>query len=78
MALTTALANSFRLREAAAVVASGGDAGDDGGDPPHGRRGHGSDNVDMARATNEMYDVALQRTTAARYRGRFEQRSCIA
>ena len=29
MALTTALANSFRLREAAAVVASGGDAGDD-------------------------------------------------
>ena len=32
MALTTALANSFRLREAAAVVASGGDAGDDGGD----------------------------------------------
>ena len=34
MALTTALANSFRLREAAAVVASGGDAGDDGGDPP--------------------------------------------
>ena len=38
MAPTTALANSFRLREAAAVVASGGDAGDDGGDPPHGRR----------------------------------------
>eukprot|EP00964_Phaeocystis_antarctica_P025706 scaffold14473_cov56-Phaeocystis_antarctica.AAC.3 len=38
MALTTALANSFRLREAAAVVASGGDASDDGGDPPHGRR----------------------------------------
>ena len=30
MALTTALANSFRLREAAAVVASGGDASDDG------------------------------------------------
>ena len=29
MALTTALANSFRLREAAAVVTSGGDAGDD-------------------------------------------------
>ena len=29
MALTTALANSFRLREAAAVVASGGDAGDE-------------------------------------------------
>ena len=31
MALTTALANSFRLREAAAVAASGGDASDDGG-----------------------------------------------
>ena len=43
MALTTALANSFRLREAAAVVASGGDAGDDGGDPPHGRRRAGRD-----------------------------------
>ena len=27
MALSTALANSFRLREAAVVVASGGDAG---------------------------------------------------
>ena len=43
MALTTALANSFRLREAAAVVASGGDASDDGGDPPHGRRRAGKD-----------------------------------
>ena len=43
MALTTALANSFRLREAAAVVASGGDASDDGGDPPHGRRRAGRD-----------------------------------
>jgi hypothetical protein len=43
MALTTALANSFRLREAAAVVASGGDAGDDGGDPPHVRRRAGRD-----------------------------------
>ena len=42
-ALTTALANSFRLREAAAVVASGGDASDDGGDPPHGRRRAGRD-----------------------------------
>ena len=31
MALTPATANSFRLREAAAVVASGGDASDDGG-----------------------------------------------
>ena len=30
-----ALANSFRLREAAAAMAGGGDAGDDGGDPPH-------------------------------------------
>eukprot|EP00964_Phaeocystis_antarctica_P160321 scaffold131849_cov24-Phaeocystis_antarctica.AAC.1 len=43
MALTTALANSFRLREAAAVVTSGGDASDDGGDPPHVRRRAGRD-----------------------------------
>ena len=71
------------------LMAGGGEAGDDGGDggdggaaaatpkkkkkqSPAGRkRGH------MARATNEMYDIVLRRTTAA-HRGRFGQRSCIA
>ena len=33
--------------------------------------------VAMARSTNEMYDIALQRTTAA-HRGRLGQRLCIA
>ena len=33
----------IQVHEAAAVVASGGDAGDDGGDPPHGRRRAGRD-----------------------------------
>ena len=41
LALTPALANSFRLREAAAAMAGGGDAGDDGGDPPHACGGEG-------------------------------------
>ena len=33
--------------------------------------------VAMARSTNDMYDIALQLTTAA-HRGRLGQRSCIA
>ena len=61
----------IQVHEAAAVEASGGDAGDDGGDG-------GVTQRTTTTRTVEMYDVALQRTTAARYRGRSEQRSCIA
>ena len=72
------------------AMAGGGDAGDDDGNGDDGgarrlrrerrrRRGRRLDaRVAMACTTNGTYDVALQRTTAARYRGRLGQRSCIA
>ena len=72
-----------------AAVAGDGEAGDVGGDggdggaaaAPRGRRRRSRvlvARVAMACTTNGMYDIALQRATAARYRGRLEQRSCMS
>ena len=80
--------DSGEARNGSVAMAGGGNAGDDDGDGGDGgaaaaprkkkkrspaREARGA----MARATNEMYDIVLRRTTAA-HRGRFGQRSCIA